>query len=829
MESHEHPEEGKEELIQCPACNGAGKIVQSSSTPESGQDATCPTCLGRGQVPVSTVSRPEPTAPPSDIVEPAPPSGLSSEERPLLSGPGPAVSPSAIVEPAPSGEPSAKEEPPPLETRCGGSLVATLASHWEVAAYGLLILVALLMRLWDLGSRAIGYDESLHMYYSYRLAEGFGYQHNPMMHGTFQFHGIAAFFFLFGDSEYTARLLVALFGTALVGVPYFLHHRLGTAGALFTAVMLAFSPIMLFYSRYARNDIIMAVWALALVVLLWRFLDEGKPRYLYLGALILALAFATKETTFLVVAVLGSYLVIVAALDWIPWFLRRPRPGRQDVSVSDSVPPRPRAPHRLSEFSRAGAFLVLVATLTTPQASPLVSFFQGKLKDAGIVLASRTAPEGAPSGDVLFTLQNIDVTKGMAIAFLVVIAALWFSAMVGTTWDRRVWLRYAAIFYGAWLLLYTTFLTNMVGIGSGMWQSMGYWLVQQDVNRGAQPWYYYFIVAPVYEMLPLLFSIVAVVYYAIKGNSFTRFLAYWAVLTFILYSIAGEKMPWLLVNVALPMIVLSGKLMGDILVAVPWRRVWRAGGLYLVPMTFLLLYLLVRLLLYRVERGSFMNFLEFWALLVLALTLAGLGIHLLMRSGVADGLRVVALFFALVLFIFGFRAAWQASYNNGDVPVEMIVYAQDSSDVPIIMDEVMEVARKTGQGEDLRLTVDKDIYWGLLWYIRRFKNVDYADLSNVTEPPKGSVLLISDGNRERLAPYVDKYAPGQNFLYIWWPAEGYKPCGKTPVEPCLRLRDVFGNLINRDKWREGLDYFVYRKTDVDFLFHRAIAYFPKEP
>ena len=725
-----------------------------------------------------------------------------------------------------------------LQERQKGGLIAALAPHWELVAYILLILVALSMRFWDLGSRAFSYDESLHAYYSFRLAEGFGFQHSPLMHGPLQFHGVAAFFFLFGDSDYVARILPAIFGTVLVGVPYFLRDRLGRAGALVVATMLAFSPMMLFYSRYARNDIIMSVWTLALVILLWRFLDEGKPRYLYWGALILALAFATKETTFIVMAILGSYLLIVSATDWIPWLFRRPNPLQRQSSYDQGeyrywpgygyAHGQPRTPHGLSRFSRAGAFLVLLATLTVPQASAIVSLFQGLLGDAGIVLANTGSPVGAPSGDVLFTLQDVVVSKGMAIAALVVVTAIWFSALVGTTWDRRIWLRYAAIFYGVWLLLYTTFFTNIVGVGSGMWQSLGYWLVQQDVNRGDQPWYYYFVIIPIYEILPFLFSLAAIVYYVIKGNSFTRFLAYWVVLTFIMYSIAGEKMPWLLVNIALPMIVLSGKLIGDILVAVPWRRVWRAGGLYLVPMTALLLYLLLRLLLYRIERGSFINFLEFWVLLALALTVVGLGIHLLLRSGVANGLRIVSLSFALVLLVFAVRAGWQASYNNGNLPVEMLVYAQDSGDVPRIIDDVMAVAQRTGQGDDLRLTVDRDIYWGLIWYIRDFKNVDYADLSSVSEAPEGSVLLISDGNKSRLARYVDKFEPGEEFLYLWWPAEGYKPCRDTPVEPCLGIWDVFTNLFSRDKWREGLDYFVYRKTDVDFLYHRAIAYFPKD-
>ena len=113
-----------------------------------------------------------------------------------------------------------------------GGLLSLLASHWEVAAYVLLVVIAASMRFWDLGARAIGYDESLHMYYSYRLAEGFGYQHNPLSHGPFQYHAIAGVFFLFGDSEFTARLPAALFGVALVILPYFFRSRMEGQGPL---------------------------------------------------------------------------------------------------------------------------------------------------------------------------------------------------------------------------------------------------------------------------------------------------------------------------------------------------------------------------------------------------------------------------------------------------------------------------------------------------------------------------------------------------------------------------------------------------------------------
>ena len=70
----------------------------------------------------------------------------------------------------------------------------------EWGVYASLVLVALAMRLYDLGGRAVHHDESLHGYFAYQMFVGGGYDHNPLMHGMFLFHSIATSFFLFGDS-----------------------------------------------------------------------------------------------------------------------------------------------------------------------------------------------------------------------------------------------------------------------------------------------------------------------------------------------------------------------------------------------------------------------------------------------------------------------------------------------------------------------------------------------------------------------------------------------------------------------------------------------------
>ncbi len=186
--------------------------------------------------------------------------------------------------------------------------------NWQVAAYATLIIVAAGMRFWDLGSRALHHDESLHAWTAWKLFEGQGYAHEVWMHGPFQFFGTASMFVLFGVGDYTARIFPAVFGSALVALPFFFRHRLGTVGALILAVAIAFSPTLLYFSRFARNDIFIAFFTLGLVITLWRYIDEQKPRYLYLGALLLGLAFATKESIFINATVLLVFLNVWMAV-----------------------------------------------------------------------------------------------------------------------------------------------------------------------------------------------------------------------------------------------------------------------------------------------------------------------------------------------------------------------------------------------------------------------------------------------------------------------------------------------------------------------------------
>jgi uncharacterized protein (TIGR03663 family) len=565
---------------------------------------------------------------------------------------------------------------------------------WEVALYCLLFVVAFVMRLWDVGTRAFHYDEVLHTYYSWTFAQGNGYVHDPMMHGPFQFHGNALIFLILGDSDFTARLLPAIFGTALVAIPFLLRRQLGRWGSIAVASLLAFSPLFLYYSRYARNDIYSAFWSLLLVVCMWRYFAEKKARYLYIGSAALSLSFCTKEVSYITVVIFALFLLIITAKE---------------------LTTRIRKGFDLKDLSAPAEYLILLGTLSLPLFAAFIQLI--------------------PGVDLGADLSNVW-------AIVLVISLFAIAAAIGIRWNPRRWLISALIFYGIFILLYTTFFTNLSGFASSLWGSVDYWIQQQDVARGGQPWFYYIMLLPMYEFLPLLFAAIGAVYYTIKGTTFSRFLVYWAAISLILYSFAGEKMPWLSLHVALPVILIGGMFIGQLLHGFEWPKT------------------------------------RVWAL---------------------RGVTVLAL---LLLFSFSVHIAFQESYQRSDEPPQMLLYAGMSSDMPRIMGHIEELAEETGEGKDIAITLDWDLYWHWRWYLRDYPNIDYS-----IDQPQGSVLIVLAGHEPADESSLQQYGEGERInMLIWFPEE-------------YRDFDL--------GWWWG--YFLHRETLDPYWNTQGIVYFPKSP
>ncbi len=511
----------------------------------------------------------------------------------------------------------------------------------EVAIFAGIILLAIITRFYDLDTRVMSHDESLHTYFSWLLYRGQGYQHTPMMHGSFQFHMIALSYFLFGASDFAARIPVVLFSIATVWMVWYWRRYLGNWGAMVAGILLVISPYMLYYGRYVRNESYTGLAGLLLLYSILRYFETGERRYLHFVTAATILHFLAKETAFIYTAqallFLGIYFL--ARVIRQPW---RDNPGlrkpfvivlalvvllgtiglgfglvnRQADSIAGGetvVPADPTgetSPLSLSsgsiqpsEILLGLAFLgILVAMYILFKGYGWIRLLQERSFDLMILLGTYVLPMLSaflinvlgPSLDITMLTDAASV-NGMDARALGIIGALVFllfilSLAIGMTWNRDWW-KYAVLFWGPYIIFYTTIFTNVTGFFTGIVGSLGYWLVQQGVERGSQPEYYYVLVQiPMYEFLPAIGSLLAVALGmkkllaqrpAISENEdadsedgvsnfavFFGLLTWWVFTSIVAFTLAGERMPWLTYHMAWPMILLAGWGIGQIIESV---------------------------------------------------------------------------------------------------------------------------------------------------------------------------------------------------------------------------------------------------------------------
>ena len=679
--------------------------------------------------------------------------------------------------------------------------------EWQTWVFLAIVVVALGTRLWDLGGRTLHYDEILHAHYSWRFAEGLGYSHNPLTHGPLLFHIAAGSFWLFGSNDVTARLVPALFGTALVGLPWLLRKQLGIYGVLATASLLALSPSILYFGRFIRNDIYMAVWLLLLVAIVCRHLERPRTRLLVAWVVVWALAYSTKESAFLLAGIFGLFLFIVSAPALWNWVRGRAR-------LSD-VPP-------------AGQLLILLGTLSLPLWAPFVSLIQEPL---GIVLVNPDAlSHRVESGEIVRAAVETGAPAGSSLyiaAYIVGVFAV-LSVLIGLLWDRRRWPLLAAVFGGIWLLLFTSVFTNWQGFFTGLWGSAGYWIAQQDVTRADQPWYYYIVGLSTYEFLVILPGVIGGVYLLAKGAAFDRLIVAWAVLTFVMFSYAAERMPWLLVGVTVPFAVVAGRAVGMLIESALRTRlslVTLLGGLgaaFFAPV----------LLLRIIRSDSPLTDIWLWLAVVGLLATAGAVVWTADRlrtrglperppfvwrevcrklfarrgplfSGAALGVLTILVVFTA--FVAG-RAAY--FYSGFERPTELLVYSQSGQETSYAAECIERVARDSGIGrENLRLlTGESDNFaWQWRWYLRDYPNLDYRYLNDspLDAPPDVDVVLMSRSVEDANSRHLSEFTRMGEIRHLWWfPNYAYK--GITPLS-------VLSDATDRELVRQGADYFIERK------------------
>ncbi len=763
-------------------------------------------------------------------------------------------------------------------------LTALVKFDWERALLITLLVLAILTRLWDLSYRAWNHDEAIHTDWAWNLYTGRGYQHNPIYHGPFLYHVTALSFFLFGDNDTTARLPNALFGIVLVSLPYFFRKWLGRKGTLATMAMLLISPAVLYYSRFNRHDIYVEVFVVLMALTIFKYFDERKEIWLIAAAALLALSYTAMETTFIFLAIFAIFLCAhftyeylrprvkwrnwslgaFAAVLGIPYFggcivywsirslARRTKPANPEALVE--------AWRQIPSFDLAMIFGTFSLPLLTPALFYVLNIIWKRVWAVDFFSISAFT-------DVNVLTQIAQQQPDMVVRVIGLTGAMIFlAALIGVWWNARVWTISAVLFWPIFVLFFTTVFTNGGGFFTGTLGSLGYWLSQQEVARGGQPWYYYLLVLlPMYELLPYLVGLAAMFWYwwryrparllvvliwllwcilyyigvrpllvgALPNSAalfeqlpvvfvavllplvffatfdsenpasvFPTFFFTWVVGVMIIFSWAGEKMPWLTMHFTIPLAFVSGWAIEKLLDA-DWRNLLTRGAIWLALLIPLALILGVMLLTGQPFQGVTLDQLSatngFIVSLVMLIVIVAPALFVIGRRFTRHEIaRVAGVTLVVVLAALTIRFAWMAVYIEPDVAAETMIYAQGSHDDVTAMREIEDLSRRLCSQSNatqtlaipcdngtIKVAYDDDSSWPFVWYLRNYRNAQYYG-ANPNAPFDAVVVIAGDKNEEAIKPYLGNKYVKRRYKLIWWPIEGYKDLTAERVASYIR-------------------------------------------
>jgi predicted membrane-bound mannosyltransferase/DNA-binding beta-propeller fold protein YncE len=739
----------------------------------------------------------------------------------------------------------------------------------EIAIFIAIMLIAVITRFYDLGSRVMSHDESLHTYFSWLLYRGQGYEHSPMMHGPLQFHLIALSYFLFGASDFTARIPAVIFNLMTIGMVWYWRRYLGRTGALIAGALMVISPFMLYYGRYVREDPYPVFSGVLMLYVILRYFEVGKPKYLVMLAGALAIHFLAKETSFIYTAQALIFLAVYFIIKVTNSVWENASTERRNFIISLSLtillaglaggmylsareadtlggeetavpsdPANASAPlaapesgtsplvigfgvgagiafiatayYLISGYTwekirteRSFDMLMVFGTIVLPQLSPLL-----------INLTSVTIPTTAPEVQSLSTNTSALLTIGGLLLLTFVI-----SAVVGYLWNPEKLWKTALIFWVPFTLLYTTVFTNSNGFFTGSIGSLGYWIVQHDVQRGSQPWYYYLLIQlPIYEFLPTLGFLLALFLgfrrkftaqpvtnaevmiedvdsvrkfddqkteEANFSNTFSL-LVYWCVISFATFTFAGERMPWLTIHMAWPLILISGWALGRIVDTTHWAKLKEQNiPLTIVTLAIFMLSMGRAMLIWngpvRPFQGQGLEQLQatngFLLPLVVAILSAIAAFYYLRAWTFKELSRVFVLVFFSFLAVLTMRASFRAAYITYDQATEFLVYAHGATGIKEVIAQAEEISRRTTGNMSVAIAYDASapdtgVSWPFVWYLRDFTNQRSFD--QPTRSLRESVVIIVDEkNFEKIEPAIGPGYYRIDYIRMWWPMQDY--------------------------------------------------------
>jgi DNA-binding beta-propeller fold protein YncE len=290
------------------------------------------------------------------------------------------------------------------------------------------------------------------------------------------------------------------------------------------------------------------------------------------------------------------------------------------------------------------------------------------------------------------------------------------------------------------IVLFTRIFSDPGGI-AGIGQTLAAWWGLLAAESSGQPVQLFLLALLIYEPIAIVFAVAALA--RDSRQDATPLFAGWAAAAFAIWSFSAGREPLDAVHVALPVVLLGGLALGNILHAIDWERVrhGRGGLLALAFLGIVVGLAAVGVLLRRVNAtvDTFTGALPPVAVLCLVVVpLAYLAWRLISdeRREVGDARQstLVALLVAAVLLgAFGLRSAALLAQDRAAVGTELLAQRTATLGTLPRIEGLLHLARDVGVdsgtardptgSHGLSIALERDVSWPYLWYFREFPEV----------------------------------------------------------------------------------------------------------
>ena len=439
---------------------------------------------------------------------------------------------------------------------------------WWIA-YTSVMLVAALVRLYQLELRPMHHDEGVNGFFLNNLIQTGIFRYDPT-----NYHGPTLYYFtlplaiaaerlqMYGT--WTVRLLPLLFGLATVWLALGLRRYIGSVGALAAGALLALSPGVVFFSRYFIHEMMFVFFTFGIVVAALRFYEhDALPRSpdaspgtgsgLGIGVAALALVVASLGATYrpeYYAAALALILFSAGMLFVLLWRYD----GERSISLAlAAISAGLLFATKETAFISAGVLLIAWAS------SWVYKWFIARqgwfgAREAGLSGRGKRRAKGEAGVGRMDARGLLERLGGWPRILILLAAALGLFLFVN-------------------ILFYSSFFTNSKGVWDAVeaykvWKKTGesgfhgygwykylQWLVIDKTNTaGDEKWEF--------GEEPVLFLLASAgALFALIGNTrrrFPLFAALWGFGLLAAYSLIKYKTPWLVLSMLVPFAITGG-------------------------------------------------------------------------------------------------------------------------------------------------------------------------------------------------------------------------------------------------------------------------------